>query len=80
MQETEVYAQLTEIFHDVFMRDDIALRPGLTAADVDGWDSYKQVEIIISAEERFGFKFHTRELDRLANVGDLVSAIMARGR
>jgi len=34
MEESEVYEILTGVFHDVFMRNDIVLRPGLTAADV----------------------------------------------
>ena len=76
MQEADIYAQLTTIFHDVFMRDDIVLRPDLTANQVADWDSFKQVEIIIATEEHFGIKFHTRELDTLANVGDLVRVVL----
>jgi acyl carrier protein len=73
--DAEIYAALTEIFHDVFMRDDIALRPDLTAKDVEGWDSFKQIEIILAVEERFGIKMSTRELDSLRNVGDLARVI-----
>jgi acyl carrier protein len=78
VNEDEIYSKLTEIFHDVFMRDDIALTPVLTARDVEGWDSFKQVEIIISVEESFGIKASTRELDNLQSVGDLVSLIHAK--
>lgn len=78
MTETEIYAAMTEIFHDVFMRDDMVLTAGLTARDVAGWDSFKQIEIVMASEERFGVKFHTRELDRLHNVGDLVAVIAAK--
>ncbi len=78
MTESEIYAGLTEIFHDVFMRDDLVLTPALSAKDVAGWDSFKQIEIVIAAEARFGMKFHTRELDRLQNVGDLVSVVIAK--
>jgi acyl carrier protein len=73
--ETEIYAGLTEIFHDVFMRDDLALNPGLTAKQVAGWDSFKQIEIIMASEERWNIKFNTRELDNLQSVGDLVRLI-----
>lgn len=76
--EPEIYAALTEIFHDVFMRDDLELKPELTARDVKGWDSFKQIEIIISAEERFGIKLNTKELDSLQNVGDLARVIAAK--
>jgi acyl carrier protein len=78
MTESEIYTALTEIFHDVFMRDDLVLTPTLTAKDVAGWDSFKQIEIVIATEEKFGIKLHTRELDRLQNVGDLVSVVLAK--
>jgi acyl carrier protein len=78
--EPEIYAALTEIFHDVFMRDDLTLTPSLTAKDVTGWDSFKQIEIIISAEERFGIKLNTKELDSLQNVGDLARVIAGKAK
>jgi acyl carrier protein len=76
--EPEIYAALTAIFADVFMRDDLALRPDLTAKQVQGWDSFKQIEIIIAVEEQFGIKFRTREMDSLNNVGDLVHLIASK--
>ena len=78
MAEADVYAALTEIFRDVFMRDEMVLRPDLTAASVPGWDSFKQIEIILMVEEKYGIKFHTRELDNLHNVGDLARTVMAK--
>ena len=76
--EPEIYRDLTEIFHDVFMRDDLVLKAELSAKDVQGWDSFKQIEIIMATEERFGMKFTTRELDSLQNVGDLVRVVATR--
>ena len=73
--ETEIYAALKEVFDDVFMRDDIDLTPTLTAKQVQGWDSFKQIEIIMASEEKWKIKFNTRELDALLSVGDLVAMI-----
>lgn len=76
--EAEIYSGLTEIFHDVFMRDDMVLQPELSSKDVQGWDSFKQIEIIMATEEKYGIKFTTRELDSLQNVGDLVRVVTAK--
>jgi acyl carrier protein len=76
--ETEIYGALTEIFHDVFMRDDIVLAPETSAPDVKGWDSFKQIEIIMATEERFGIQMNTREIDGLRNVGDLVRVVVSK--
>jgi len=78
MTEADIYAVLTEIFHDVFMRDDLKLTPALTSKEVDGWDSFKQIEIILAVEERLGIHLTTRELDSLLNVGDLVRVVASR--
>jgi acyl carrier protein len=78
MTEAEIYQQLTEIFRDVFGRDDMELTPELSAKDVKGWDSFKQIEIMIAVEEQYGVKFRTRELESLQNVGDLVRAVLAK--
>jgi acyl carrier protein len=76
--EPDVYAGLTEIFADVFMRDDIKLAPELTAKQVQGWDSFKQIEIIMASEEKWGIKFNTRELDSLRCVGDLATMVVKK--
>jgi acyl carrier protein len=76
--EVEIYGALTEIFRDVFMRDDMMLVPELTANDVPEWDSFKQIEIVIAAEEQFNIKLSTRELDSLRCVGDLARLVAVR--
>jgi acyl carrier protein len=78
--QVEIYRDLTEIFADVFMRDDIVLSSALTAKDVRGWDSFKQIEIIMASEEKWGIKFNTRELDALRTVGDLAKMIETKAR
>lgn len=76
--EAEIYAGLTEIFREVFMREDLLLTPTLSARDLKGWDSFKQIEIILATEGHFQIKLHTRDLDGLGNVGDLVRVIAAK--
>lgn len=73
--EGEIYTALTEMFRDIFQRDDMELTPTLNARDVQGWDSFKQIEIVMASEERWGIKFRTRELDSLQSVGDLAAMI-----
>ena len=75
MDTNAIYSALETLFRDVFLRDDIVLTPTLSARDVPGWDSMKQIEIVIAAEQRFGVKFTTRELDSMQSVGDLVATI-----
>ncbi len=78
--EETIHDALAEIFADVFLRDDIPISNELSARDVKGWDSFKQIEIIMATEERFAVKLTSAELDGLRNLGDLVRIVAERGR
>ncbi|MGA2536910.1 MAG: acyl carrier protein [Terracidiphilus sp.] len=75
MQNSEIYAKLTEIFCDLFDTPSIALSPDTTAADIPGWDSFNHINLIISIEAEFRIKFQAAELEAMHNVGALVDRI-----
>ena len=75
MQTQEIYEKLTELFRELFADDSIVLTPQTTANDIDGWDSFNHISVIVAVETRFGIKMSTAEIERLANVGALVAAI-----
>jgi acyl carrier protein len=75
MTKAEIYAALADIFEDLFGRSDLVLKPSTSAKDIAGWDSIRQIDIIIAVEQRFQIKLTTRDLDRLTNLGDLVKVI-----
>jgi len=78
MDESLIYARLTEIFKDVFDEDSIEVAPELSAKDVDGWDSLTHIRLILTVEKAFKIKFSTSEIGKLGNVGDLVELIKVR--
>ena len=75
MTTNEIYADLTDIFHEIFDDQQIELRPDTTAADIADWDSFNHINIIVAAETRFGIKFQTSEVESLKNVGDMATTI-----
>ena len=76
--EADIYPALTTIFRDVFLRDGLTPTPEMTAKDVLGWDSFKQIEIVMACEEQWKIRFSTRELDGLRCVGDLARTIATK--
>ncbi len=78
MTEADVLKELTAVFHDVFDDDSIVLSPEMTANDIDGWDSQTHVMLTVAAEQRFGIKFRTAELESLRNVGHFAQVISAK--
>ena len=75
MTDAEIYAGLTEVFHDAFGDDSLVLTPQTAADRVPGWDSVKMVSIILGVEQRFDVRLRSREVDRLKNVGDLAELV-----
>lgn len=75
MQTEEIYARLTAIFKDLFDDPSIVLGPQTTAADIEEWDSFNHINLIISIESEFGLNFQTAELESMHNVGALVDRI-----
>ncbi|MGD0893187.1 MAG: acyl carrier protein [Terracidiphilus sp.] len=78
MDESDIYARLTEIFGDVFDDESITVTPALSAKDVDGWDSLTHIRLILTVERAFKVKFSTSEIGKMETVGDLVTLIKAR--
>ena len=64
----------------MFGDDTIKVEASTTAADVDGWDSVSNIEVLVALEQEFGIRFNTGEMATLANVGQLVTLIAERSR
>ena len=77
-EHTDIYEFLSQVFRDVFGRTDITVHPGLTAADVVGWDSFKQVEIILALEEKFAIRIRPRDVANARNVGELAQVVQQK--
>lgn len=75
MNEPATTTAVTAIFRTVFASTTLTLTRAMTARDIPGWDSFKQVEIIMACEDQFGFEFAPDEIDQLGNVGDLLDVV-----
>ena len=75
MDDTALYGKLTEVFREVFEDEEIVLSPDLTADKTMGWDSLKNVRLMLTIEKGFGVKIATSEMIRLQNVGDIADII-----
>ena len=78
MQEAAVYEKLTAVFQNVFDEGDLVLKPGMTADDVEGWDSLSHIRLVLTVSKVFGVKFSAAEVGGLKNVGEFVDVIKAK--
>jgi acyl carrier protein len=75
MNQADIYATLNEIFRDVFDDPSLSVTPDMSAKDIPEWDSFNHINIVVAAEQRFGVKFRTAEIDALETVGGFVELI-----
>jgi acyl carrier protein len=73
-----IYTKLTPIMRDVFDDDTLEPAPGMTADDVDRWDSLTHLRLIMSVQKSFGVRFSASEIGGMKNVGDLAALIRVK--
>lgn len=78
MTDAEIYEGLTQLFREMFADEDIVLTPATTANDIEGWDSFNHLNLIVATETRFGIRLHTADIETLTSVGDLAALIRAK--
>ena len=80
MSQSDIYETLNDIFRDVFDDPSLAVTSQMSAKDVPEWDSFNHINIIVAAEQRFGVKFRTAEIDTLRTVGEFADLIARKRR
>ena len=67
--------KILEIFREVFNNPELEVTETTTAADVDGWDSFNHLNLIMALEESYSVSFSTVEIGQMAHVGNLVQLL-----
>ena len=70
--------RLIPVFRKVFDDDELIVHASTTAADVKGWDSLRMVTLLLAVEKDFGVRLRSKEVDRLACVGDFIELLHAK--
>ena len=74
MNQEKILKRVQDIFNDIFLEPvDITLE--LSAQDVEEWDSYTHITLIIAIEKEFDVRFVTGEVENTQNIGDLINLI-----
>jgi acyl carrier protein len=71
----DTWERMQVVFRDLFDDDTLQLRPDMTAADVEAWDSLTHINLIVDIEREFKVRFTTGEITGLKTVGDLAALV-----
>lgn len=77
--QDDLIPSLTPIFQEVFSNPSLQISEVTSAKDVEGWDSFAHINLIVALEEHFGVSFSTAELGKMACVGDLIVLLKQKG-
>ncbi len=75
METSIIKENISNVLKSILGHNNFEMHDELTAKDVDGWDSLSHMMIITKIEEMFSIKFKLRDLNKLKNMGSLVSVI-----
>ncbi|MBT8543372.1 acyl carrier protein [Polynucleobacter paneuropaeus] len=70
-----IFVLVESIFQEIFLSPQLKISYDMATGDIPGWDSFKNVEILLACEKKFVIRFRSKEIDALKTVGDLVAAI-----
>lgn len=80
MSREDVYVRLTEVFREVFDEEAIVITDSTTADDIEDWDSFEHVNLIVAVEEEFQMKIPMSKVTGMKNVGEMVDIILELGQ
>ncbi len=78
MSRESIFEQLNEVFRDVFDDDSIVVTDQTVSSDIDGWDSFAHINLIVNVEQSFSIKFSMGEVSSMKNVGAMVDIISSK--
>ena len=80
MTREEAYERLTKVFRDVFDDEDIVLCDETTSDDIEDWDSFEHINLVVAVEDEFSFKIPMGKVVTMKNVGEMVDIILELGK
>lgn len=80
MTREEVYERLNKVFRDVFDDESIELYDETTSDDIEDWDSFEHINLVVAVEDEFSFKIPMGKVITMKNVGEMVDIILELGK
>ena len=79
MTREEVFERLNKVFQEVFDDETIEVNDDTTSEDIDDWDSFEHLNLIVAVEEEFSIKIPMGKVVTMKNVGEMADIILQLG-
>jgi acyl carrier protein len=75
VNRADILAKVAASIASVLDQPNLVVTMRTTAEDVEGWDSFNHVNIVVAIEGQFGITFNAAEVEELRAVGEFVKLI-----
>ena len=75
MNRAEILSKVAASIASILDQPNLVVTMRTTAEDIEGWDSFNHVNIVVAIESQFGIKFKPAEVEELRAVGEFVNLI-----
>ncbi|MBQ9142449.1 MAG: acyl carrier protein [Lachnospiraceae bacterium] len=79
MTREDVFERLNMVFREVFDDESITVNDDTTSDDIDDWDSFEHINLIVAVEDEFAMKIPMGKVVTMKNVGEMVDIILELG-
>lgn len=78
MSRELIYEKLNNIFRRIFDDETIELEDDTNSDDIEDWDSFNKINLILEIEKEFNIVLDNKEITNLANIGEMVDLIISK--
>lgn len=74
----DLVARVAGIAADVLGEDQQAVRAETTPNDLESWDSFAQLNLVMALEDEFGVQFSPDDLDAMSSISAIAALVESR--
>ncbi len=78
MNKNEIFITLQQIVRDVVGDKELKIHNDSELAEIEGWDSTANIEILIEIESKFNIRFESDEIATLDSMGSIINGIFLK--
>jgi acyl carrier protein len=71
-------ARVAGIAADVFGEEPDSVQPNTTPTDLDSWDSFAQLNLVMALEDEFGIQFAPDDLEAMSSIAAIAALVESR--
>lgn len=78
MLKEDILTKLEQIFREIFANQALSISQATDASQIEGWDSFMHINLIVAIEEDFEVTFTTQEIGHFSCVGDVIDLLATK--